>query len=285
MWDLSKLRAFTVVARHESLTEAATELSISQSPLSRQMIALEEELGFALFRREKRRLRLSAAGRAFLTDAQHLLASAEVARRRAADIAAGRAGSIAIGYVDGAVHSGAVQRDLVPLRSRAPDVALRLRPLSSSQQAEALREGTIDIGYAYRVLPQRRGVPTGPPQLVAQEPFVVAVPDRGPWKTEDSVARVFARLPWIAGDPVAMHELRVGLEALGIHPSVGVQARDPSVVLALVAAGEGVAVVQDSLRATAPPAVRFLSLPAEFEPMLRIYRTDRIGVSPLVRRP
>lgn len=276
-WDLNKLRAFVVVARHESVTRAALELSISQSPLSRQMIALEEELGFALFIREKRRIRLSPAGHSFLEDAKRLLESTEAARRRAADVAAGRAGTITIGYVDGAVHAGVVQRDLALLRAHAPRSAVRLLPLSSSQQAEALRDGAIDIGYAHRRVPQRRGFPAGPAALVADEPFVVAMPNRGPWRDESALERVFRMLPWVGGEPRVMYELRRGLERLGITPLPGPRADAPSVVLALVAAGEGVAVVQSSLRASAPRQVRVLELPGAFGHRLRIYRTLRAG--------
>lgn len=276
-WDLNRLRAFVVVARHESVTRAAVELSISQSPLSRQMIALEEELGFALFVREKQRVRLNAAGRSFLEDAKHLLAASEAARHRAAEIAAGRAGPITIGYVDAAVHTGVLQRDLATLRAHAPDASVRLLPLSSSQQASALRDGTIDIGYAHRRTPQRRGDPAAPPVLVAEEPFVVAVPDRGPWKVESSLTRIFAKLPWVSGEPHVVYELRQGLERLGIATRPGPRAHSPSVVLALVAAGEGVALVQSSLRVAAAKPVRFLDLPGTFGPRLRVYRTLRTG--------
>lgn len=85
--SLEQLRYFVVVAEEEHMTRAAERLRISQPPLSRQMRALEEELGARLFRRTSRGLRLLPDGKRLLEEVRPILASLSSLRNR---IAGGR---------------------------------------------------------------------------------------------------------------------------------------------------------------------------------------------------
>src|SRR6185295_6508451 len=87
--DLRHLRYFVAVAEEQNVTRAALRLHVSQPPLSRQMRNLEEELGVALFHGEVNAVRLTEAGRAFLTEARIILKRAEDAVRMAKDVAKG----------------------------------------------------------------------------------------------------------------------------------------------------------------------------------------------------
>jgi len=75
--DLRHLRYFVAVAEEQNVTRAALRLHVSQPPLSRQMRNLEEELGIALFHRGAKAMRLTEAGRVFLTEARMILKRAE----------------------------------------------------------------------------------------------------------------------------------------------------------------------------------------------------------------
>ncbi len=247
------------------------------------MMALEDELGFELFTRDKQRIRLSAAGRTFLREANDLLASAAAARRRVTSLAEGRSGTLTVGYVAGAIHCGAVQQGLAGVRANAKDAKITAKPMSSSEQARALANGTIDVGYAYRAAPHSKGMAGLRTKLVATDTFVVVAPRSPQWDRLDTIASLFAALPLVGGSLSKMHELMAGLAAVGITPTPGIQVDDPAVVLALVAAGEGLAIVQRGLTALAPATVRTLQLPDQYRPRLRIFRTDRVGASPLTR--
>lgn len=71
--DLAVLQAFEAAARHGNFTKAASELNLTQSAISRQIRALEEQLGVVLFERVRKRVHLSVTGRQILPDVQRLL--------------------------------------------------------------------------------------------------------------------------------------------------------------------------------------------------------------------
>src|SRR5436189_4290038 len=75
--ELRHLRYFIGVAEEENVSRAALKLHVSQPALSRQIRDLEEELGFPLLKRSAKSVRLTEAGRAFLTEARAVLARAE----------------------------------------------------------------------------------------------------------------------------------------------------------------------------------------------------------------
>ena len=81
--EVRELVHFTTVADALHFGVAAEKLGISQPPLSRSIARLERRLGFALFHRTTRRISLTPAGEAFLTDCRRLLADMDGAIRRA----------------------------------------------------------------------------------------------------------------------------------------------------------------------------------------------------------
>jgi len=83
--NLRRLRYFVAVAEHLHFRRAADAIHIAQPALSRQIRALETELGVELFDRDQRATTLTAAGRQLLDEAPALLASADAARRRVQD--------------------------------------------------------------------------------------------------------------------------------------------------------------------------------------------------------
>src|SRR5439155_13647983 len=95
--ELRHLRYFIAVAEGENVSRAALKLHVSQPALSRQIRDLEDELGFLLLERSARSVRLTQAGRAFLTEARAVLQRAEHAVKATRAIASG-GGELHIGY-------------------------------------------------------------------------------------------------------------------------------------------------------------------------------------------
>ncbi|HEY2511709.1 MAG TPA: LysR family transcriptional regulator, partial [Polyangiaceae bacterium] len=146
--DLRTLRFFVTVAEEEHVGRAAARLHISQSPLSRQIRKLEDDLGLSLFLHEKQRLRLTQQGRWLLGEARALLAHAARLEHEALHLAQGRS-HVVVGFVRTAIWSGILTAALRELRASRPDVHVELRPLHSSVQVAALARGEIGVGLVH----------------------------------------------------------------------------------------------------------------------------------------
>ncbi|MDC3981069.1 LysR family transcriptional regulator [Polyangium jinanense] len=147
--ELRHLRYFVAVAEAEHFGRAAERLHISQSPLSRQIAQLEEEIGAKLFIAKGRGVKLSPAGRSFLEGARATLARATRAVEDALEAAQGRIGTVVVGFEGGMAYSGLLPRVVQMFRARHPRVEVRLVPLPSEEQVAALRDGKISLGYGY----------------------------------------------------------------------------------------------------------------------------------------
>lgn len=285
MLDLQQLRYFVAVADGEHVGRAAAQLHISQSPLSRRIQQLEASLGLALFERSRKRLRLTAAGREFLADARALIVSAARVEARARERAEGSAGTLVIGYVEGAVHAGVLPAALRAFRQQVPDARIELRAMRSTDQFAALLDHRIDLGFAYRAAQASAGLLAHP---LVDEPFVLCVPAASPWAAGRITGRRLDGAPFIAFPEALSPQTRADFLAAcaraGFTPDIRFEATEPSVVLELVAAGLGCAAVQHSLRSRRLAGVRFRELPARFDARLRIFRLAHREPSPLAAR-
>lgn len=148
--ELRHLRYFVAIADEQNFRRAAERLHVSQSPLSRQMKDLEEEMDVELFEPAGRGIRLTAAGKVFAERARSVLAEVASAVEEAKDVAEGRQGTVVIGFEQGATFTGALASIMAAFRKRAPRVGLELVALSSAEQWAALHDGTISFAYGTR---------------------------------------------------------------------------------------------------------------------------------------
>jgi DNA-binding transcriptional LysR family regulator len=102
--ELRHLRYFRAVAEELSFTRAASRLRVAQSAVSAQIRGLEDELGVLLLERSRRRVRLTAAGAAFLEASDRVLRSVDEACRQARRIGNAGYGSLAIGFIGSQSH-------------------------------------------------------------------------------------------------------------------------------------------------------------------------------------
>src|SRR6266446_3374931 len=149
--ELRHLRYFVAVGEDQHYGQAAQRLRVAQPALSRQIQNLEEEIGFKLFDRLARGVKISAAGKLFLEDARRILQQVDEATKRARRVASGQSGTLRVGFVESISWHGVVPDSFRQFRERQPDVELQLKPLSSLQQLEAVRSGQLDAGFVFTI--------------------------------------------------------------------------------------------------------------------------------------
>ncbi|MEI9939201.1 MAG: LysR substrate-binding domain-containing protein [Pseudomonadota bacterium] len=149
--ELRHLRYFVAVAEEENFHRAAEKLHVSQSPLSRQIRQLREEIGVDLFEPSGRGVRLTLGGRVFLERAKGILADVDAAVGEAREATDGRIGTIAIGFEPGTGYIGRLSTIVAELGKRQPRVSVKLLPMISTEQWDALRLGKIALAYGNEV--------------------------------------------------------------------------------------------------------------------------------------
>jgi len=146
--ELRHLRCFVVLAEELHFTRAAERLHIDQSPLSRAIRELEDELGTLLFDRDRRGTRLTQAGTVFLQDVRRVFTTLDQARENVKAVSAGYRGSLRIAVSDGAIDPR-FSEFLTRCREEEPEIEVRLSEVSFSEQLRGLRSGDFSIGFAH----------------------------------------------------------------------------------------------------------------------------------------
>jgi DNA-binding transcriptional LysR family regulator len=165
--DLRKLRYFMAVARHGNFSRAAEDLHIAQPVLSRQIRALEQELGAVLFTRGRDGATLTRAGTQLAADTEPLLADAEALRRRVAR-AARHAGQFTVAFMPGLIVTDAVRA----FAAAHPELTVEVLRTTRADQAEVLHDGRADISYV-RLPVDKAGLQL---RSLATEPQAVVLP-------------------------------------------------------------------------------------------------------------
>jgi DNA-binding transcriptional LysR family regulator len=245
--ELRHLRSFVAVAEELHFGRAAARVHIVQPALSRQIRALEEEMGLRLFERDRRRVALTAGGAAFLEEARSVLRDVDRAVDTARRAARGEYGTLRIGYVPAVVYTG-LPEIVRAFRKRLPGVDVRFRDMSPALQVEALLAERIDVGFV-------RG-PVHEPALAAttvlEEPLVAALPSGHRLAGHASLElAILAAEPFVlqarSRGPESHDQILAICRSAGFSPRV-VQEGSNIDVLSFVASGAGVAIVPTSLR-------------------------------------
>lgn len=253
--ELRQLRYFLAVAEELHFTRAAERLHVSQPPLTVAVRQLEQELGATLLDRTTRRVRLTAAGEALRDRARTILDEVEAAATWSADVGAGTAGRLRVGFVSSASYE-IVPRALRAFRASRPAVRLDLAPLASGEQVEGLLAGEIDVGVVRDADPLP-GVRLEP---IAEERLVCVLPAGHPLAELERIPPERAGAEPLVLFPYRLMPgyLRRVLELLdpgGGAVRVVQQAVHQETVLGLVAAGIGCSVLPESVERFGMPEV------------------------------
>ena len=145
--ELRHLRYFLAVAEELHFARAAERLHIEQSPLSRAIRELEEELGAQLFVRTSRSTRLTLAGKLLMENAPRVLLALDQARESVKAAANGFHGRLRVALSDGITPSR-LPALLARCREEDPETEVRLFEVPLAQQLSGLRDDLYDAGFS-----------------------------------------------------------------------------------------------------------------------------------------
>lgn len=257
MFELSQLRCFVAVAETLHFGQAATQLNMTQPPLSRQVQLLEREVGATLLERNSRSVRLTPAGRVFLPEARRILRLSESAIRWTQRVWRGEGGTLRIGFTAASGY-GMLPDLMMRMRDAMPEVDVVLREMVTSAQIEALASGVLDIGFVRPPVNLRQFQS----REYLAEPFVAAVPADSALATKDVIGLAdLDDVPFIMFSPDAaryFHDLLVAaFDRAEVLPRIVHQVGQMHSMLALVDAGFGSALVPEAATRLRFPNVEF----------------------------
>lgn len=272
------LRVFLAVADTESFTAAAGSLGYTQSAVSRQVAALEHEVGSPLFDRLPRGVRLTDAGRALLPRARVVLDQVDLARRDLADLRGLAAGRVRVGAF---ATAGAVllPRTVAAFRTAYPGVALSLDEGLTARLLTRVAADELDIAVVT--------APPGNPPADAEfhhlldEVMLVALPrdHRLARRRRIRIAELADDL-WIAGSQRPEATLLGPYMHDGFRPRIGFVASDWIAKQGLVAAGLGVTLVPSLAAPALRPDLVLVSLHKDNIPLRAIQAATAADVTP-----
>jgi len=285
--ELRHLRYFVAVGEEQHYGRASRRLRVAQPALSRQIQDLEEEIGFKLFDRLSRGVKLSAAGKLFLEDARRILQAVSEATARAAHVARGQSGTLRVGFPENASWHGIVPDSFRRFREQQPDAELQLQPAASLELLDAIRSGLLDAGFL-------NFMPNVDPELdqlaVAVHRVELAVPKTHPLtklkklrlrELTDAAFVWFPRRASPAFYDRLMHECyRGGLKS----PRIVQEGLNEATILSLVSTGLGVGWVLGSARWRCPETVTILPVVDLNVPLRLALAWRRDNTSPLLPR-
>ncbi len=235
--ELRHLRCFLAVAEELHFARAAERLHIDQSPLSRTIKELEEELGARLFVRTTRSTQLTRAGQSLLTHVPRVFSALEQARDSVKSATNGFHGQLRIALSDGITPSR-LPALLARSREEDPEVEIRLFEVPLDQQIKGLRDDLYDAGFSM-------AEDAGDGILVTpawEDELMVAVPARHPVLAFKQIPlEEVLRYPLVLGDPAVCegHARQVDrfLRKLDQEPLIAQRVATFDVMMTLVSAG------------------------------------------------
>ena len=258
--DLRQMRYFLALAEELNFGRAAARLHMAQPPLTRQIRAIEEELGTELFVRTPKGVELTAAGQTLLDEVPNILSLAERARERTQRAGQGLTGQLDVGIFGSGVLD-VIPRLLAAFHQARPEVRIALHNQTKDEQLQALRERRITIGFN-RLVPAEPGIGV---QTVLKEALVVGLPATHRLCEHDEVAlSELDNEPMILYPNLSLHglaqEVSNAFHREGLRLNVAQSVEDVLTCVALVAGGFGACITTRSATSVRLPGVEYRPL-------------------------
>jgi DNA-binding transcriptional LysR family regulator len=260
--ELRHLRYFVAAAEEENVSRAALKLHVSQPGVSRQIRDLEDEIGFQLFERSAKSLRLTEAGKTFLTEARAILQHADDAVKKARAAMGGTHGEIHVGYAP-SLTVQILPSTLRAFQEKFPKVRVALHDLSTEEMLTQLRNGKLSVALMVRL--DRKAMRGLDFAELVRYPIRVAVAPRHPLAQAKSVS-----LAQVAGESIIGYsraeypEYHVMLDKLfasvGRKPRITEEHDGVSGIVLAVESGGGFAFVPSCIQCMVGPRLKLIPL-------------------------
>jgi DNA-binding transcriptional LysR family regulator len=267
--ELRHFRYFVAVAEEENVSRAALKLHVSQPGVSRQIQDLEDEIGFQLFERSAKSLKLTAAGKVFLAEAKSVLQHADDAVKKARAVSGGTSGEINVGYAP-SLTVQILPQALRTFQEKFPGVRVALHDLSTEEMLAQLGEKKLQVALTVRPSAKLlRGLNF---EELARYEMCVAVAPKNPLAKLKFVSlEQISREPLIAYSRKDYPEYHAMLEKLfapvGRKPKIAGEHDGVTSIVAAVESGRGFALVPSCVACMAGPRLKLLSLRPALPPV------------------
>jgi DNA-binding transcriptional LysR family regulator len=267
------LRVVREAARHSSFSAAAERLGYTQSAVSRQIALMEQAAGQALFERQARGVRPTAAGRVVVRHADTVLGELDSVRQDLQDLGPLPPGRLRVGAFSTAT-AALMPRSIAAFVRQEPKTRLSLREGISPRLLTSLTRGHLDLAV---VTPPRH--PPDGIEVIAllDDPLFVATAPAHPIAGQTSVTTAMLRGErWIAGATEPGTPLLGAWTDDSWQPEIAFVARDWVAKLGLVSAGLGITVVPGLAVPALPPALAVVRIdhPTAMRTTAAAYRAD-----------
>ncbi|MER7208710.1 LysR family transcriptional regulator [Streptosporangium sp. NPDC000239] len=257
MLDVRRLRLLRELSHRGTIAAVAEALTFTPSAVSQQLAALEREAGVALLERTGRRVALTPAGAALVRHAEAVLERLEQAAAELATARTGLAGTIRIGAFPVATRT-ILPAALAALGRDHPRLEPMVDEIDPAEVAPRLRSGDLDAALIH----EYDLVPAAPDLTLDTEPLLDEPMYLASDRAGDSLAERHDA-PWIVSKPGTLcYEMTMrACQTAGFSPRIRHHIDDFTAVLAMVSAGQGVALVPGLGAADPPGNVRLTELP------------------------
>lgn len=265
MLEVRRLRLLRELAHRGTIAAVAEALAFTPSAVSQQLSALEREAGLPLLERRGRRVVLTPAGQTLVRHAETVLEQLERATADLAGARQGLAGPLRIGTFPSAGRT-MIPAALLALARQHPGLAPMVSEIDPARVADALRAAELDVAliHEYDFAASRPEPGLASAALCTEAMYLASAGAPLAHAPPDPAAISRSRdVPWITATPGTMcHQMTVhACQAAGFRPDIRHQVDDFATTLALVAAGQGVALVPQLGLADPPPGIALTRVP------------------------
>jgi DNA-binding transcriptional LysR family regulator len=238
--DSRQLRAFTVLAREGSFTQAGRALHLTQSAISHAIRALEEDLGCQLFHRHGKRVLLTHHGRELLRHAEAIQAQMAQARASLGALDLNPRGHLRIGCTP-AASQFILPTVLREFKDSFPLYAISVVPGETPETVERLESGSLDLGVCLKP----RDASRLDCHALFEDELVFLTSPRHPWRKEPPKPKDFAAETYIISsrNSSTFELIREYFHKLGVRPKSFIELGNTEAIKELVKLGLGVAMV------------------------------------------